>query len=240
MKNMFQIYVWLVVYPVAWLLTIAVALSVTIASMFGGAKFAGKYIASFWGKFILWITPVRMKLKGVDNIQAGQSYVVVSNHQSIYDVLAVYGYLPLDFKWVMKAELRKMPFVGYACYKMGHIFVERKNRKASVRSLNHSVDKLKGGYSVFFFPEGTRVKGQQIINYKKGAYRMAKELNLPILPVSISGSDKVMPTKSFKILPGAITMTLHPPISTKDVEELSVAELILISRTAIESIFQKE
>ncbi|MCF6301265.1 MAG: 1-acyl-sn-glycerol-3-phosphate acyltransferase [Proteobacteria bacterium] len=235
MKNIFQVYVWLVVYPVSWLLTIVVAISVTIVSMLGGAKFAGRYIAKFWGKLILWITPVRVQLLGIDNIQIGESYVVVSNHQSIYDVLAVYGYLPLDFKWVMKAELRRMPFVGYACYKMGHIFVERKNKKSSARSLNQGVDRLKGGFSVFFFPEGTRVKDQQIINYKKGAYRMAKELNLPILPVTISGSDKVMPSESFQISPGTITITLHPAISIKDVEELSVSELILASRTTIES-----
>lgn len=219
MSWFFQLYVWLVVYPLSWTLTIITAILVSLISILGGAQFAGRYVARPWGKIILWITPVRMVIKGREHIQSDQSYVVVANHQSTYDILAVYGHLPLDFKWVMKIELRRIPFVGFACEKMGHIYVNRSNRQASIEAMNEAKAKLVHGTSVFFFPEGTRSNGATLKPFKKGAFRMARDLDLPVLPLSISGADRVMPTGSLKILPGTITMTFHPPISAESVTQ---------------------
>ena len=147
----YQIYVWLIIYPVSWTLTVLVAIVLSLFSIAGAAQFGGRYIARYWGKVILWITPVKIKLTGKSNIKPNQSYVVVANHQSIYDILVVYGHLPLDFKWVMKIELRKMPFVGFACEKMGHIYVDRQNRQASVQAMEAAKSKLVDGTSVVFF-----------------------------------------------------------------------------------------
>ena len=228
MANSFQVYVWLIIYPVAWSLTVLVAMTVSILSILGMSQFAGRYVAKFWGRAILWITPVTVERSGQIHIEAGQSYVVVANHQSIYDILLVYGYLPLDFKWVMKIELRKMPFVGFACEKMGHIYVDRRNRQASIRAMNAARDQLVNGTSVFFFPEGTRNNGEKLMSFKKGAFRMARDLQLPVLPVSISGANRVMPTGGKRILPGKIIMTFHAPISLEQINQLddnSVAQL---------------
>lgn len=239
MKNIsagfFQIYVWLVIYPVAWSLTILVAITVSVLSILGMSQFAGRYVAKAWGRIILWITPVAVRRAGQTHIVAGQSYVVVANHQSIYDILLVYGYLPLDFKWVMKIELRKMPFVGFACEKMGHIYVDRRNRQASVRAMNAAKDKLVNGTSVVFFPEGTRNKGVALMAFRKGAFKMARDLQLPILPLSISGANRVMPTAGFKILPGKVTMTFHPPITLDQINELDDKTLADLAQTAVAS-----
>ncbi|WP_223788409.1 lysophospholipid acyltransferase family protein [Marinicella meishanensis] len=231
--QIYQIYVWLLLYPLAWLLTIVVAVLVSVFSILGAARFAGRHIARTWGRLILWITPVWVKRHGMERIQPGQSYVVVANHQSTYDILLVYGYLPLDFKWVMKIELRKMPFVGFACEKMGHIYVDRKNRSASIKAMQAAKDRLVNGTSVFFFPEGTRSNGADLKPFKKGAFRMARDLGLPILPVSISGADRVMPTGSLKVLPGTINMTFHQPISSDQVQELGDQELIKMTEALV-------
>ncbi len=235
MANLFQGYVWLIIYPLAWTLTVLVAITVSILSILGMSQFAGRYVAKAWGRVILWITPVSVKRVGQIHIEPGQSYVVVANHQSIYDILLVYGYLPLDFKWVMKIELRKMPFVGFACEKMGHIYVDRRNRKASVQAMNAAKDQLVNGTSVFFFPEGTRNNGLQLLPFKKGAFRMARDLKLPILPVSISGANRVMPTGGTRILPGKITMTFHTPITIDQINELDDNAVAKLSQKVVSS-----
>ena len=235
MANLYQVYVWLIIYPIAWTLTILVAITVSILSILGMSQFAGRYVAKAWGRIVLWITPVWVRRVGQVHIEAGQSYVVVANHQSIYDILLVYGYLPLDFKWVMKIELRKMPFVGFACEKMGHIYVDRRNRQASIRAMDAAKDKLVNGTSVFFFPEGTRNNGVQLISFKKGAFKMARDLQLPILPVSISGANRVMPTGGVRILPGKITMTFHPPIGLEQINELDDNAVAQLAQTAVAS-----
>ncbi|MCX7553512.1 lysophospholipid acyltransferase family protein [Marinicella sp. S1101] len=239
MKNLlthiYQIYVWLVVYPVAWILTAVTAIIVSILSIAGAVKFAGRYVARLWGRLILWITPVWVSRKGQQHIVPEQSYVVVANHQSTYDILLVYGYLPLDFKWVMKIELRKMPFVGFACEKMGHIYVDRRNRQASIRAMQKAKAQLVDGNSVFFFPEGTRSVAGQLKPFKKGAFRMAKDLQLPILPVSISGADGVMASGGLRILPGKITMTFHQPISIEEINTKNTQEIIAQAEMAVAS-----
>ncbi len=233
LANLYQIYAWIVVYPLAWVLTAVTAIIVSLLSILGAVKFAGRYVARLWGRLILWITPVWVTRKGQEHIAPNQSYVVVANHQSTYDILLVYGYLPLDFKWVMKIELRKMPFVGFACEKMGHIYVDRRNRQASIRAMQAAKDKLVDGNSVFFFPEGTRSNGIELKPFKKGAFRMARDLQLPILPVSISGADGVMPSGGIKILPGKITMTFHEPISVEKMNKHNNQEIILMAERAV-------
>ena len=233
MSNLFQVYVWLFLYPVAWTWTALVCIVIALMSHVGGAKWAGRYVARLWGKVILWITPVRVKTEGLEHVAAHQSYVVVANHLSTYDILAVYGHMPLDFKWVIKQELRKVPFLGFACHKIGHIFVDRTNRKASVASMAAAKETLVDGTSVFFFPEGTRSNGQALKPFKKGAFKMAKDLNLAILPLSISGADKVMPSQSFRILPGTITLTFHAPIKQSEVEVSRTSELAEMAQQKI-------
>ncbi len=223
---LFQLYVWLFIYPVAWLWTAFIALTVSLLTWLGAGAWADKYVARLWGRFILWITFVRVKIHNTQYIEKNQSYVVVANHQSIYDILVVYGYLPLVFKWVMKIELRKTPFIGFTCHLMGHIFVDRKNRQAAVKTMQQAGEKLTGGTSVFFFPEGTRNNGEGLLPFKKGAFKMAQSLDLPILPVTIKGADEVMPAKSLQILPGTIELIFHQPIPTQTVKEQSTQDLI--------------
>lgn len=233
MLYVYQIYVWLIVYPFAWLLTILAAVLISLLSIAGAAEFAGRYVARPWGKLILWVTPVMVERSGLEHIEAHQSYVVIANHQSTYDILVVYGYLPLDFKWVMKIELRKMPFVGFACEKMGHIYVDRRNRQASIKAMHSARQKLVDGTSVFFFPEGTRSCGNRLKPFKKGAFRMAEDLQLPILPVTIEGADQVMKSGGVLITPGRIKLTFHEPIPVADINRLGSAEIMARSERII-------
>lgn len=231
----FQIYTWLVIYPLGWSLTILTTLSTMFFSILVTPRWSSKWVAPLWGKAVLLITFSRVQIEGLENLDKNKSYIIVCNHQSIYDILAIYGYLPLEFKWVMKKELLKMPFVGMACKVLGHVFVDRGNSEKAVESLREASDKITDGVSAFFFPEGTRSRSGELKVFKKGAYRMAKELKLPILPITIKDANKIMPANSLVICPHRIKLTIHPEINSQDVENLSNRQLIDKSRVLIDS-----
>lgn len=146
----------------------------------------------------------------MENIDKKQSYVFAANHQSAFDILVVYGYLPYIFKWLLKAELKKVPFLGQACQAAGHIFVERSNPIAAKQSMQKAVEQLKNGISVVIFPEGTRTKTGKLGKFKRGAFLLAMELKLPIVPITIKGSYERV--KGLRTFPGTIEMIIHPPV----------------------------
>ena len=123
----YQLYVWLVFFPLAGILTVLFSMLTIIFAALVNPHFASRVFAVTWAKWLAWLTPIRVEVEGADNAERHRSYVVASNHQSMYDILVIYGWLDLDLKWVMKAELRKMPAIGIGCEKAGHIFVDRGN-----------------------------------------------------------------------------------------------------------------
>jgi 1-acyl-sn-glycerol-3-phosphate acyltransferase len=233
--KVFQIYTVLIIYPISWAMTAIVSTLILIFSKLISPRWASKVIGRAWGKVLLWIAFSPAKVIGAENVDRKQSYIIVCNHQSLYDILLVYGHLPAEIKWVMKKELEKMPFVGLACKTMGHVFVDRSNTEKAKQSLSAAKHLISDGVSAFFFPEGTRSKSGLLLPFKKGAFRMAKELNLPILPVTINGANSVMTPGSLSIFPAKVSLTIHKPISAEVYSEKDVNELSSMSKTAIAS-----
>ncbi len=164
-----------------------------------------------------------------------KSYVIAANHQSIYDIFVVYGWLPMIFKWVMKAELRKIPLVGKACESAGHIFIDRKNPVAAKKSLDRAEAQLRNGVSVVVFPDGTRTYTGQMGKFKKGAFRMATDLQLPIVPVTLRGCFERLPRNGFVVTPGLIEMIIHEPVEVEGYEHEKQPELMQKLHDIIES-----
>lgn len=140
--------------------------------------------------FFHWLF-IPVTVDGRENIAPGQSYVFVANHSSMFDVFLIYGWLPVVFKWLMKKELRKIPFVGTACKAAGHIYVDRSNSKASAQCLNDIKKQLRDGVSTVIFPEGTRSADGRMGRFHSGAFRIAFDLGLPVVPLSLSGCYEV-------------------------------------------------
>lgn len=153
-----------------------------------------------------------VRIRGRERAKAGQSYVIMSNHQSHFDILAFYGHWGRQFRWIMKQELRQVPGLGWGCAAVGHIFVDRSDRERAIASMRAAARLLEGGVSVMIFPEGTRSHDGRLQAFKKGGFMMALELGLPILPVSISGSRHVLPGHTLRLLPGSVRITVHEPI----------------------------
>ena len=234
---------WMLYQPYKWLIfgPFLVCATFIIGPLaVGCAALASPKIASIfgvvWARLNSWATPMLVQTQGRENIDKNQSYVIVSNHQSQYDIFVLYGWLGIDFKWVMKQELRRVPALGVACDKIGHIFIDRSNTAAALRSLDEAKTKVVNGTSVIFFPEGTRSRDGHLGKFKKGAFRMALDLGIPILPVTISGTRAILPTRSINLFPGRARMTIHPPVDITGYDTGNLKALMETTREIIASV----
>jgi 1-acyl-sn-glycerol-3-phosphate acyltransferase len=231
--ELYQIYAYLVFLP---LLVVSTTVFGTLATLL--AIFVDKKIASvcgiIWARFNSYITPMLVTVIGKEKIQTNKSYVIVANHQSQYDIFVIYGWMPMDFRWVMKMQLRGVPFLGYACYKIGHVFIDRSHPEAAKASINAARDRIKGGTSIMFFPEGTRSADGKLKEFKKGAFKFALDMGLPILPVTIVNTRNVLPAKSVKLFPGKAKLVIHDPIDIAGHSEDSMEKIMDLAKKSIQ------
>lgn len=209
-----QLYKWLVVIPGMLLSTLLVCLLIIIFSALGMQDFASRVLATQWARLNMLFILMTIEITGFEKTIAGQSYIIVSNHQSLVDIYVLYGYVGMDIRWVMKKELRSIPVFGLACEMMGQIIIDRSNTQAAVASINAARNKIKDGLSVIFFAEGTRSNDGEVERFKKGAFRLAVELGVPILPVSIHDTNRVLPSNTLDWHPGHVKLKFHDPIPT--------------------------
>ncbi len=237
---LYQPYKWLVWGPflVASTLilgSVAIAVATTVSP-----KLASSTCGVWWSRLNSFMTPMLVSVRGRHNINKAQSYVIVSNHLSHYDIFVLYGWLGIDFKWVMKKELRNLPALGAACDKMGHIYIDRSNRETAMASLEEAKKRIVNGTSILFFPEGTRSTSGKMGEFKKGAFVMALDLNLPILPVTIRNTDKILPPKTRDLFPGRASMEIHEPIDVSEYGRERLGELMSTARKVIQAGLEKE
>lgn len=225
--------------PLMLVATTLTATVVATGSILFGGRWWGYYPAVLWSKVMAWLSLVTVTVKGRENINKKTSYVFVANHQGAYDIFAIYGWLGHNFKWMMKKGLRSIPMVGFACYKAGHIYVDNSTRAAIHKTMVNAEKQLADGTSLVVFPEGTRTKSGQVGVFKKGAYALAVEFNLPVVPITIDGAYHIMPITSRLPRPGHITLTIHKPILPKTGGH-DTAALIKESRDAVVSALKEQ
>lgn len=222
MKYIYYVYQYLIAWPILMVLTIFTALFTIILVPFRNAEFVHKE-QQFWSRSFFWLMFLPVSVDGQEHVQKGQSYVFVANHQSMFDVWLVYGWLPVVFKWLMKAELRKVPFVGTACKAAGHIFVERRNAKAAMESLKNVEKQLSNGVCTVIFPEGTRSLNGEVGRFKRGAFQIAWDLGLPVIPLSLDGCYEVLPKGNPFVHRHAVSMHIGEPIDLKQYTDANEA-----------------
>lgn len=225
----FLVFLPLLVLSTLFLGTVAVVIATTLSP-----KLASMTCGVWWARLNSYITPMLVSVRGRERINRKQSYVVVSNHQSHYDVFVLYGWLGIDFKWVMKKELRKIPALGIACEKAGHVYIDRSNSETAIASLKEAKKRIVNGTSVLFFPEGTRSVSGELQEFKKGAFIMALELGIPILPITILDTGRILPTKTINLFPGRARMLIHEPVDVAGYSRESVRELMAEVKNVIQ------
>jgi 1-acyl-sn-glycerol-3-phosphate acyltransferase len=233
LHGLYQPYKWLFVIPFMALNTLIFGIVAVLVSTLINQRIGSYFGGVIWSRLNALITPMFVKVTGRQQIEPKQSYVVVSNHQSLYDIFLIYGWLGVDIKWVMKKELAKIPGIGFGSKKVGHIFLDRSNSRVALESLNEAKRKLVNGTSVVIFPEGTRSQTGQPGPFKKGAFKLALDLGLPILPITISGTRNILPTGTVDLMPGKVTMMIHKPIEIKNHTEDSLKDLLNLTRDII-------
>ena len=214
MKYLYRIYQIIIALPIIIVLTLLTAVTTSIGCIFGNGHFWGYYPPVIWSTWVLKVLFLPVEVIGRENLKHGESYVFVSNHQGAFDIFLIFGHLRRNFKWMMKQQLRKIPFVGYACEKSHQIFVDRRGPKKIKASYDKARLTLKEGMSVVVFPEGSRTYNGRMTAFKRGAFMLADELQLPVVPLTINGSFDVMPrtSKWYWVHRHKLTLTIHAPI----------------------------
>lgn len=198
----------------AILLTLILFLPIVIAALCGkrgDAAFQGTRIYAW---LILKLCGVRLRVRGKENIQPGQRYVILSNHASYFDPPALVLALGLQYRWVIKKELRKVPLFGLALETSRNLFIDRSRGSDALESIKRGVAQLPEGTSILIFPEGTRSWDGKLLPFKKGGFVIARDGQLPILPVTIRGSHDRLPKGHAAFTSGQIEIVIHPPMAT--------------------------
>jgi len=202
----------------AWvILLISTVILGTVAiflSLFDSSGNLPHLVARLWGRIQLAATGTTVEVKGLENIDPRKSYILVSNHQSNIDIFAFLGYLPIQFRWIAKAELFRAPFMGWAMSRIGYIPIERESPKKAYRSMLLAAERVKNGVSVIIFPEGTRSLNGNLQPFKKGLFLIALKSQAPILPITILGTGKIMRKGDWRAYPGNARIIIDPPIET--------------------------
>ncbi|MDU1904458.1 MAG: lysophospholipid acyltransferase family protein [Dysgonomonas sp.] len=237
MKTFFSyVYQWLIFIPVLVVSSIVTAITVMIGCTIGNDKFWGYYPPKYWSKIICRTAFCRIKIKKNNKLDPDQSYVFVANHQGAFDIFLTYGYLGQNIKWVQKYELRKIPFVGKASEIAGHVFVDSSSVKAMTRTISKAQEELQKGVSMVIFPEGARSETGKMGRFKKGAYIIATQMQLPIVPITLNGPYDVSKIHSKQLNLGkSMEIIVHDPIPTEGLSEESIPELIQKTHDVIKS-----
>jgi len=214
MKYLYRIYQIFVAAPLALLYTLFTAILIVIGCAIGNGHYWGYAPGHWWGRVILWLLLIPVRVEGSQHLEKDQSYVFVANHQGAFDIFLVYGYLGRNFKWMMKHQLRSMPLVGYACEKSHQIFVDKRGPHKIKATYDAARKTLQGGISLTVFPEGARSFTGHMGVFKKGAFALADELQLPVVPLTINGSFQVMPRMrdGHFVCWHPLSLTIHQPI----------------------------
>lgn len=182
-----------------------------------------------WSRRLLEQAQIRLEVTGTEKVDHGQSYVIMSNHQSLYDIPILFQALPLDLRMVAKAELFRVPLWGKAMDKSGFVRIDRsRGREARAILAEKGLALKAAGLSLWIAPEGTRSSSGELLPFRSGGFELALSLDLPILPVRIDGSREILIKKSAKIRAGAqVSVEIFDPVlpTHNEARELSVVRL---------------
>jgi 1-acyl-sn-glycerol-3-phosphate acyltransferase len=196
-------------------------------------------VAAFWAKLILFASRTRVTVNGLSNIDASKSYIYMCNHQSNFDIPVLLAHLPVQFRWLAKAELFKIPIFSRGMRSAGYISIDRSNQASAFKSISEAARRIKDGVSVMIFPEGTRSRDGKIRPFKKGGFVLAVDAGVPIIPIVLHGTRSLMPKGQLRIYSGHVMMDIEKPIETSDYTRETKDELIEKVRSVICNVFDQ-
>ncbi len=229
------------VFIISWtvLSTVFFGIAIIAASFVSRNGNIPHKIAGIWARTILFVSRIRVTVKGFYHIDPSRSYIYMPNHQSLFDIPVLLSYLDVQFRWLAKKELFNIPIFGQAMKRIGYISIDRSNRKSAFESLLRAAEIIRNGVSVMIFPEGTRSKDRIIIPFKKGGFVLAVDSGVPIVPIIIHGTGEIMPKEEMLIRHGNVLLEIRQPIETSGYSRKNKDDLMEEVRQVICNAFEE-
>jgi 1-acyl-sn-glycerol-3-phosphate acyltransferase len=182
--------------------------------------------ARLWSWLILTTSGIRTRVEGIENLNPRKTAIYCANHQSAMDIPILFVNLPVQFRFVAKRSLFRMPFMGWHLKRSGHIPVDRERPREAIRSLDAAAEKIRAGSSVMLFPEGHRSRNGKMGQFKSGSFYLAIQAGVPVVPITLNGTRAVLKPDTYHVRAGQTEMIVHPAIPTRgltlrDVDALS-------------------
>jgi len=230
----------LLVIPFALFMTLLISLATlfkTLVLQMGANSVQG--LAAWWARSICWASGVKVALAHTEQLEPGKPYIFAANHQSQFDILVLQGFLGINFRWLAKKELFRVPIWGAAMSRAGYIPIDRSHGRQAIKSLGDAAQKIAAGTSVIIFPEGTRSKDGKLHDFKAGAMVLAIKSGVPIVPVAIRGTYEILPKGELLVTPGKVQIRLGRPIETKNYSSRDKHALARVSQEAVAELFAR-
>ena len=220
--------------------TVVIGSVVILCSFFSRSGDGLHLLARLWANSILWVSRIRVTVSGsgIEKLDPNRSYIYMPNHQSNADIPLLLGRLPVQFRWLAKAELFKIPVFGRAMRKVGYISIDRSNRKSAFESLKQAARTIRNGTSVLIFPEGTRSPHGRILPFKKGGFVLAVDSGVPIVPIIIRGTRDIVPKGHRLIRSASVSMEILEPVETSDYTRKTKDALLANIRAILKDNFE--
>ena len=211
--------------PLIVLWTIFMGTLSVISSVFDGRGHMQHACAKIWSRVILCVTRARVSIQGIERLDKSRAYIFVANHLSMFDIWVFLAYLPFQFRFVAKESLFRWPFLGWHLRRSGNISIDRHSPRRAVKSMKSAQEKIRSGISVVIFPEGERTFGETVGPFKRGAFLLAHESGVPLVPVTMIGSHRLLRRGSVVVSPGPIEVIIHEPLEYTDYKTLDLDAL---------------
>ena len=175
-----------------------------IGSIFSGSGKLQHYCMRRWSKDNLWLSRARVEIEGLQNISTAGPQIIIANHSGLHDILSLSACLPIQFRWIAKKSLFRVPFMGWHMRRSGYIAIDRENPREAARNIMEAAREIQNGVSAIAFPEGTRSRTGNLSRFHSGAFSLALRTGVPLVPVTLEGSYRVIVPKTLRVNPGVI------------------------------------
>lgn len=175
-----------------------------LGSLFSGSGRLQHYCMRRWSKDNLWLSRARVEIEGLDNIAQDRPQLFVANHSGLHDILSLAAHLPIQFRWIAKKSLFNIPFMGWHMRRSGYIAIDRENPRSAAKSIIEAAGVIRNGINAIAFPEGTRSKTGALGNFRSGAFSLALRTKVPLIPIALDGSYRVIAPKTLQVNPGTV------------------------------------
>ncbi len=202
--------------PIILLMTMVLSIISVFFSLIDSSGKLQHECARTWGRFILWISRVRVLTTGMDRLDRQRGYIFMPNHLSMFDHWALLAHLPVPFGFAAKASLFAIPFLGWHLTRSGNVPVDRRKPRRTLQRFREAGERIGEGWSLVIYPEGERTFGDGFARFKRGAFLLAGNARAPIVPITIIGAHRRLPRGSAVIRPGSMELVFHPVLEFAD------------------------